>query len=90
MWFSALYYNASFSTADGESVKLRVAAKNFFNSIAWHELSDVVHRLYHHFRANGLWYVWSQLMEALDPLGEQHAYEVSKCGRLTATRDTRS
>lgn len=78
LWGSALYFNATVTTSDGEEVPLREAISNFFKSPAWVETKQVINTVWEHIKANGWRNVLGQIIDALDPLGESNAYRVSQ------------
>ncbi|XP_071822906.1 dnaJ homolog subfamily C member 22-like [Apostichopus japonicus] len=76
LWFSAIYFNASITTGDGETIKVRDAVNHFFNSPFWKEFVATMKRLYQRGKARGWRRLWSDLMDSFDPLGEMNAYKV--------------
>ncbi|XP_038049045.1 dnaJ homolog subfamily C member 22-like [Patiria miniata] len=76
MWGSALYFNASVTTSDGETIKFRDAVDHFFNSPFWKQFKETVQQLFNEWQESGWENMWSRFVAALDPEGEQNAYEV--------------
>ncbi|XP_077997750.1 dnaJ homolog subfamily C member 22-like [Glandiceps talaboti] len=76
MWILFLGNNASVTTADGETIKLRDAVQHFLNSPAWRELKDTLYKIYQRARSEGWERVYDEFVESLDPLGEINAYKV--------------
>ena len=78
LWGSALYFNATLTTSDGEEVPLREAISKFFKSHAWVETKQVIGTVWEHIKANGWRNILGQIIDALDPRGESNAYRVSQ------------
>lgn len=76
-----MYYNASVTTKDGESVPLRVAMHNFFKSPAWAETKDTIKQIWAYYKHNGWKSIWQEIVSAFDPQGEANAYKVSTAVR---------
>lgn len=76
LWGSSIYFKATITTNDGESVPLRVALNNFFNSPAWTQTKETLSRLWEHIKINGWKHVFEEFVAVLDPEGETHAYKV--------------
>ncbi|XP_022109609.1 dnaJ homolog subfamily C member 22-like [Acanthaster planci] len=76
MWGSALYFNASVTTSDGETIKFRDAVDHFFNSPFWRDFKETVKQLFSEWQERGWENMWTRFVAALDPEGEQNAYEV--------------
>ncbi|XP_067931671.1 dnaJ homolog subfamily C member 22-like [Watersipora subatra] len=72
---SSVYYNATI-TSKGETVPLREAVENFFTSPAWKETKDTLNQLYNYYKHHGWKTIWEEIVSAIDPQGEAHAYEV--------------
>jgi len=72
---TAIYYNATITTK-GETVPLREAVQNFFNSKAWKETKETLSQLYNYYTHHGWRALWEEFLTAFDPQGEAHAYEV--------------
>ncbi|XP_041374208.1 dnaJ homolog subfamily C member 22-like [Gigantopelta aegis] len=73
---STIYFNATVTVKDGETVPLREAIQNFFKSPVWSDTKEQFHRLYNYYQANGWHKIWEEIMSALDPAGEANAYKV--------------
>ena len=78
MWCSFLYFNASVTTEDGETIKLRDSIDNFFNSRAWKEFKETMKQVWQHARARGFANAWNDFVKAMDPEGEENAYQVTR------------
>jgi len=76
LWGSAVYFNMTITTEDGEEVKVKDALKNFFKSPAWIEFKDTVWQLYEEAQRMGWRNVWNAFINALDPKGEKNAMKV--------------
>lgn len=76
LWISAFYFNASITTAEGETIKARDAINHFFNSPLWREFVATMKQLYQKGREKGWRQLWFDIMESLDPQGEINAYKV--------------
>ncbi|KAL5006112.1 hypothetical protein ScPMuIL_017270 [Solemya velum] len=74
LWGSAIYFNASIRTDYGESVPVRIAIQNFFNSPAWKEMKDSLNHLYEYYKVHGWKHILDEVIKHLDPEGEQNAY----------------
>ncbi|XP_067933292.1 dnaJ homolog subfamily C member 22-like [Watersipora subatra] len=72
---SSIFYNATI-TSKGETVPLREAVENFFTSPAWKETKDTLNQLYNYYKHHGWKTIWEEIVSAMDPQGEAHAYEV--------------
>ena len=77
LWGTAIYFNGSVTTSDGEEVPIREAIPNFFKSPAWEESKRTVEQLYEFYKLHGWEKIWEQVVEAMDPTGEANAYRVS-------------
>jgi hypothetical protein len=77
---SFLYFNASVETEDGETIKVRDALENFFNSPVWQQIKTAFWTLladiYHSWRTEGYEKAWSKFVQMADIKGEDHAYDV--------------
>ena len=76
MWCSFLYFNASITTEDGETIKLRDTVDNFFNSRVWKDFKATLGHIYEDAKLRGWQNVWNDFVKALDPEGEENAYQV--------------
>ena len=76
LWGSVLYFNASITTSDGETVKLRDAVQHFFRSPAWAKTKQTMWLLWEQYREHGYEKMWHEFVKAVDPEGEANAYEV--------------
>lgn len=70
MWSSYLYYNAEIVN-NGDKIKLRDALGNFLKSPAVQEFGRTLKLLWQQMLTNGFWSTWSQLVDSLDPFGEE-------------------
>ena len=77
MWGSALYFNASVTTEDGETIRFRDAVDHFFNSPFWKEFKETIKVLFRDGQEKGWEHIWSRFVQTLDPEGEQNAHEAS-------------
>ena len=77
MWCSFLYFNASVTTEDGESIKLRDSIDNFFNSRVWKDFKETLRHIYEDAKVRGWQNVWNDFVKAMDPEGEENSYQVS-------------
>lgn len=73
---TSIYYNATVTTKDGETVPLREAVQHFFNSPAWKESKETMKQIYEYYKHHGWKAIWKELVSAFDPQGEAHAYQV--------------
>lgn len=73
---SMVYHNVSIVTRDGQKVLLKDSVHNFLNSPAWARDKETMWMLYNEWHLHGTAHTWHKLMVALDPEGEDHAYEV--------------
>ncbi|XP_013397686.1 dnaJ homolog subfamily C member 22-like [Lingula anatina] len=87
LWISAFYFNAYITTKDGESVKIRVAIHNFFKSPAWAETKSTFKQLYEFYKLHGFGRLWEQLVDALDPEGENNAQKVLGINSSTSQKE---
>lgn len=78
LWSSAIYFNATITTKEGDEVPLREAVHNFFTSPAWEDTKEQLRNLYKYYQAHGWQNIWNKVVESLDPLGETKAYKVLK------------
>ncbi|XP_072047308.1 dnaJ homolog subfamily C member 22-like [Amphiura filiformis] len=76
MWCSFLYFNASVTTEDGETIKLRDSIDNFFNSRVWKDFKETLRNIYEDAKVRGWQNVWNDFVKAMDPEGEENAYQV--------------
>ncbi|XP_071792139.1 dnaJ homolog subfamily C member 22-like [Asterias amurensis] len=76
LWGSALYFNASVTTSDGETIRFRDAVDHFFGSPIWKEFKETIKALFHEGWEKGWENMWSRFVQSLDPEGEQNAYQV--------------
>eukprot|EP00096_Caligus_rogercresseyi_P011639 TRINITY_DN4649_c0_g1_i1.p1 TRINITY_DN4649_c0_g1~~TRINITY_DN4649_c0_g1_i1.p1 ORF type:complete len:369 (-),score=67.29 TRINITY_DN4649_c0_g1_i1:243-1298(-) len=74
--FSFLYFNLTVVTNNGDRIKFRHAVKNFLKSPAVEEFSDNFNKLFQHMHGHGFWSTAQELIDSLDPLGEQNALKV--------------
>lgn len=81
---TALYFNASITTKEGETVPLREAVHNFFKSPAWKETKQTMYQFYAYYQHNGWRKLWQEIVDALDPQGEANAYKVSIYNLISA------
>ena len=76
---SFVYFNASLETEEGETIKVREAIDNFFNSPAWQQLKTAFWTLlvdmYEAWRTDGFERAWSRFKSLADIEGEDHAYD---------------
>ena len=77
LWVSYLYFNAEVTDSTGETIKFRDAVVNFFTSPLWRDLKQSLQDLLRKFWTQGWDETWKQLMNDLDPLGEQQALKVN-------------
>ena len=73
---STIYFNASVTIKDEETVPLHEAIHNFFKSPAWSDTKEQFQRLYNYYQAHGWHKIWEEVMAMLDPAGEANAYKV--------------
>ena len=78
LWVSFLYFNAEVTDSTGESIKFRDGVSNFFTSPLWTDFKRTIVALFDSLWTKGWRETWQQLMNELDPLGEQQAYKVNK------------
>ena len=78
LWTSAIYHNSYIRLKDGQTVKVHVAVKNFFNSPAWAETKETLGKLWEHLSSRGFSGLYDEFMLAIDPEGEHHAHRVSR------------
>lgn len=73
-----IYFNASIETEDGETIKVRDAIDNFFNSPAWQQIKTAFWALlvdiYESWQTGGFDNAWSRLKNMADIEGEDYAY----------------
>ena len=73
-----IYFNASVETEDGETIKIRDAIDNFFNSPAWQQIKTafwvLLSDMYESWRTGGFDNAWSKFKNLADIEGEDHAY----------------
>lgn len=77
LWVSSLYFNATVTDKHGERIKLRDAAKNFFNSPMFLQFKENVKVIISDAMENGWGNAWTNFVELLDPHGKTHALKVS-------------
>ena len=77
LWGSALYFNASVTTSEGETIRFRDAVDHFFGSPIWKEFKETIKALFHEGWEKGWENMWSRFVQSLDPEGEQNAYQAS-------------
>ena len=73
---AGIYYNATITTKEGETVPLREAVHNFFTSPAWKETKETLNQFYTYYSHHGWKALWNEIVDALDPQGEANAYKV--------------
>ena len=73
---SFLYFNAEFTTEDGETIKFRDSVNHFFKSPAWLEFKSTLWQLYEEGRKNGWGNLYDEIVKSLDPKGETNAQRV--------------
>jgi hypothetical protein len=71
-----LYFNAEVTDSTGETIKFKDAVVNFFTSPLWRDLKQSLQDLLRKLWTQGWDETWKQLMNDLDPLGEQQALKV--------------
>ncbi|XP_074646691.1 dnaJ homolog subfamily C member 22-like [Tubulanus polymorphus] len=76
LWSSMLYHNASVTTTDGKTIKLKDAIQYFFKSPMWTELKDTLKQLYQFYTTHGFDRLWEEFVKSIDPEGEANAYKV--------------
>ena len=73
-----IYFNASVETEDGETIKIRDAIDNFFNSPAWQQIKTafwvLLCDMYESWKTGGFDNAWSRFKNMADIEGEDHAY----------------
>lgn len=77
LWSSAIYFNATITTKEGDEVPLREAIHNFFTSPAWADTKESFRNLYKYYQEHGWENLYNKIVDSLDPLGESKAYKVS-------------
>eukprot|EP00455_Lapot_gusevi_P057206 TRINITY_DN966_c0_g1_i7.p1 TRINITY_DN966_c0_g1~~TRINITY_DN966_c0_g1_i7.p1 ORF type:complete len:360 (-),score=88.87 TRINITY_DN966_c0_g1_i7:122-1201(-) len=73
---SALYFNASITLDDGETVMLRDKIENIWNSPELAEFKELLKQLWQEMQRDGYKATWDKFVESLDVNGEQRAYKV--------------
>ena len=90
---SFVYFNASVETEDGETIKVRDALENFFNSPAWQQIKTafwvLLSDMYESWRTGGYEKAWSKFVDLADIEGEDHAYDVLGLERGTEFKEVR-
>lgn len=76
LWGSFLYFNASITTEDGETIKLRDSVNHFFKSPAWLEFKGTFWGIYEEAQKQGWRNVYDEFVKSLDPKGESNAFKV--------------
>ena len=75
---SFIYFNASVETEDGETIKVRDAIDNFFNSPAWQQIKTafwvLLAEMYESWQTGGFGNAWSRFKSMADIEGEEYAY----------------
>ena len=87
LWTSWFYFNCSVTDKNDENIKCRDALTNFFNSPAWLEFRAVFSRLMDFIREQGIWGLWKEIVEALDPQGENNALKILELTEEEATQE---
>ncbi|XP_076089334.1 dnaJ homolog subfamily C member 22-like [Mytilus galloprovincialis] len=75
LWSSAIYFNATITTKEGDEVPLREAINNFFTSPAWADTKESFRNLYKYYQEHGWENLYNKIVDSLDPLGESKAYK---------------
>ncbi|CAI8002646.1 DnaJ homolog subfamily C member 22 [Geodia barretti] len=90
---SFVYFNASVETEDGETIKVRDALENFFNSPAWQQIKTafwvLLSDIYQSWRTGGYEKAWSKFVDLADIEGEDHAYDVLELERGAEFKEVR-
>ena len=90
---SFIYFNASVETEDGETIKVRDALDNFFNSPAWQQIKTafwvLIVDIYQSWRTGGYEKAWNKFVDLADIEGEDHAYDVLGLERGTEFKEVR-
>ena len=77
---SAVYFNGTVTTEEGETVKIKDAIDNFLNSEAWQQIKTslwlLVVDIYTSWREDGYEGAWNKFVVLADIDGEDHAYSV--------------
>ena len=87
LWVSWFYFNCSVTDKNDENIKCRDALTNFFNSPAWLEFREVLSRLVEFIRQQGIFGLWKEIVEALDPQGEKNALKILELTDEEATQE---
>lgn len=87
LWVSWFYFNCSVTDKNEENIKCRDALTNFFNSPAWLEFRSVMSRLVDFIRQQGIFGLWREIVEALDPQGENNALKLLELTEEEATQE---
>jgi len=74
LWFMVFSHNAHVTTRDGQTILVKDAIKNFFNSPAWEEMKDTFYALCMGLKTHGYKHAWDEFVIKIDPEGETHAY----------------
>lgn len=90
---SFVYFNATVETEDGETIKVRDAIDNFFNSPAWQQIKTafltLLGDIYESWRTGGFEDAWNKFKNLADIEGEDHAYDVLGLERGAPFKDVR-
>lgn len=84
---SFLYFNAEFTTDDGEQVKFRDSVNHFFKSPAWLDFKSNLWELYEEGQRNGWGNLYDEIVKSLDPKGEANALKVLGVNETSSKED---
>ncbi|CAG0922034.1 unnamed protein product [Notodromas monacha] len=74
--FSYLYFNCSVKDNSGVETRCKDAFINFLNSPAWKDFKVQLGHLWTYGREHGWSRIWKEIINSIDPLGEQNALEI--------------
>ncbi|KAK3082625.1 hypothetical protein FSP39_000660 [Pinctada imbricata] len=90
LWGGSIYFNASITTRDGESIPLREAIPNFFNSPAWADTKETFKQIYDYYKIHGFSKMYEEIVEKLDPTGEANALKVLELDENATEKEIKS
>ncbi|XP_014261574.1 dnaJ homolog subfamily C member 22 [Cimex lectularius] len=76
LWTSSIYFNASITDDEDNEIPIREAIHHFFTSPWWNDLSQSLLDIYNYGNTHGWDEILKKVIELLDPLGEQNAFNV--------------
>ncbi|XP_052746808.1 dnaJ homolog subfamily C member 22 [Bicyclus anynana] len=80
LWASSLYFNDTFTDADGVRIPIYQALKQVVYGEWWTDVKQFGFDVYQFVQHHGWYELWKQVVELCDPQDEQNAYQVLGVG----------